>query len=270
MFMPSLTHLSLFSGIGGIDLAAEWAGFETVGQCEFADYPRKVLEKHWPDVPRWKDVRDVTATSFLERTRLTAPTLISAGFPCQPHSLVGKRKASGDERDLWPELRRVLCEIRPQWGLLENVRGLLSSGHNRFFGGILRDLADLGYAVGWCLYGANRVGAIHQRERVFIVAYAPRGRWDGLEADFQDRCPELDPSPMEVWQNDARHVFHDLGRNVSNPSDGVLRNDDGLSERMDNLVALGNAVVPWQVYPILRMIAMIETEYAKQIKDGGN
>ncbi|MCL2589182.1 MAG: DNA cytosine methyltransferase, partial [Oscillospiraceae bacterium] len=121
--MLDLSHLSLFSGIGGIDLAGEWAGFETVGQCEFAAYPTKVLEKHWPGVPRWKDVRDVTAASFLERTGLTAPTLISAGFPCQPHSLVGKRRASGDERDLWPELRRVLGELRPRWFLGENVRG---------------------------------------------------------------------------------------------------------------------------------------------------
>ena len=264
--MPSLTHLSLFSGIGGIDLAAEWAGFETVGQCEFADYPAKILKKHWPDVPRWKDVRDVTATSFLERTRLTAPTLISAGFPCQPHSLVGKRKASGDERDLWPELRRVLCELRPRWFLGENVRGLLSSESGRFFGNILRDLADLGYAVGWCLYGANRVGAIHQRERVFIVAYSPSRGWGGLEADFQDRCPELDPSPMEEWENNARHLLHDLGRNVSNPSSGVLRNDDGLSERMDNITALGNTVVPWQAYPILRMIAMVESQCFQYIK----
>ena len=134
-----LTHLSLFSGIGGIDLAAEWVGFESIGQCEFADYPTKVLEKHWPNVPRWRDVRDVTADSSWERTGLASPTLISAGFPCQPHSFTGKRKASSDERDLWPELRRVLGESRPRWFLGENVRGLLSS------------------------------------ERVFIVAYAPRG-----------------------------------------------------------------------------------------------
>ena len=268
--MPSLTHLSLFSGIGGIDLAAEWAGFETVGQCEFAAYPTKVLTKHWPDVPRWKDVRDVTAINFLERTGQASPTLISAGFPCQPHSLVGKRKASGDERDLWPELRRVLCEIRPQWGLFENVRGLLSSGHNRFFGGILRDLADLGYAVGWCLYGANRVGAVHQRERVFIVAYAPREHRSGMDANVKTQCSALDPSDMEAWRNNTLHLLHDLGRDFANPSNGVCRNDDGLPQRVDNLTALGNAVVPWQVYPILRMIAIVETEYAKQIKNGGN
>jgi len=87
-----LTHLSLFTGIGGIDIAAEAAGFETVGQCEFADYPTKVLEKHWPTVPRWRDIHDVTANDFRLRTGIESPTIISGGFPCQPFSVAGKQK----------------------------------------------------------------------------------------------------------------------------------------------------------------------------------
>ena len=170
--------MSLFTGIGGIDLAAEWAGFETVGQCEFAAYPARVLEKHWPDVPRWKDVRDVTAKSFLERTGLEALTLLSGGFPCQPHSLAGKRKASADDRDLWGEFARCIREIKPRWVLGENVYGLLSSENGRFFGRILRDLAEMGYTAGWCCYGAVDVGAPHKRDRVFLVANANRNDWD--------------------------------------------------------------------------------------------
>ncbi len=101
--MADLTHLSLFSGIGGLDLAAEWAGFRTVGQCEYADFPRRILEKHWPNMPRWRDVRDVRDVTRLsvDRAGIGEITLISGGFPCQPHSLAGKRLASGDERDLW-------------------------------------------------------------------------------------------------------------------------------------------------------------------------
>ena len=108
-----LTHMSLFSGIGGIDLAAEWAGFETVAQCEIDDYATKVLEKNFPNVERWRDIRDVTNESFRERTGIKTLTLLSGGFPCQPHSTAGKRLASADERDLWSEFARIIREIDP-------------------------------------------------------------------------------------------------------------------------------------------------------------
>ena len=142
--MRGLTHLSLFTGIGGLDLAAEWAGFRTVGQCEYADFPRKVLEKHWPNVQRWRDIRDVTRIS-VDRAGIGEITVISGGFPCQPHSLAGKRLASGDERDLWGEFARVIHEVGPRWVVAENVPGLLSSEHGRFFGRVLGDLAGMGY-----------------------------------------------------------------------------------------------------------------------------
>lgn len=124
-----MTHLSLFSGIGGLDLAAEWAGFETVGQVEIDNYCTRVLERHFPSVPRWRDVKDVTAESFERRTGIKPGTLalLSGGFPCQPVSFAGKRKGDTDERWLWDEMLRVICEIRPRWVVAENVRGLLSA-----------------------------------------------------------------------------------------------------------------------------------------------
>lgn len=170
-----LTHLSLFSGIGGLDLAAEWAGIQTVGQCEWAEYPTKVLEKHWPDVPRWKDIRTLTGENFYERTGRRTVDIISGGFPCQPFSVAGKQRGKEDDRYLWPEMVRIIKELRPTWVVGENVAGIVRMA----LPDILSELEACGYRTRTFLIPACAVGARHRRYRVAIVGYAEH---DGLSS----------------------------------------------------------------------------------------
>ncbi len=167
--MNELTHLSLFTGIGGIDLAAEWAGFRTAGQVEQNPYALRVLRKRFGRrIPRWTDIKDFTADDFKRRTGIDSPTLISGGFPCQPFSCAGKRRGKEDDRYLWPEMFRIVRELRPAWVLGENVAGIV----NMELESCCADLEGEGYTVRAFLVPACGVGAWHRRERVFIVAHS--------------------------------------------------------------------------------------------------
>jgi len=152
--------VSLFAGIGGIDLGLERAGMTCVGQVEWESFPQAVLQKHWPDVPKIEDVRDFAGHEFGEFD------LLAGGYPCQPFSVAGSRKGKDDIRHLWPEVHRIIRNVRPRVVLLENVTGHLSLG----FSDVLGDLASCGYDAEWDCIPAAAVGAPHRRDRVFIVA----------------------------------------------------------------------------------------------------
>lgn len=160
------SHLDLFSGIGGFTLAAEWAGFETVGFSEIEPYAIKVLGKHWPHIPNHGDIKNVSKKTIPQKI-----DLLTGGFPCQPFSDAGKRRGKEDERHLWPEMFRVISEIRPTWIVGENVTGIIRLALE----GVLTDLEGEGYAVQAFNIPACAVDAPHQRQRIWIVAHALQG-----------------------------------------------------------------------------------------------
>jgi DNA (cytosine-5)-methyltransferase 1 len=155
------TFGSLFAGIGGLDLGLERSGWTCKWQVEIDPYCLAVLRKHWPNVPKFSDIRQVTGSE------LEPVDLVAGGFPCQPTSLAGKRRGQADERWLWPEMARVLRVLRPTFVLVENPPGLLSLGFDQ----VLGDLAALRYDAEWNRVSAASVGAPHLRERIFIVGY---------------------------------------------------------------------------------------------------
>ena len=178
-----MRHLDLFSGIGGFALASNWAGYTTVGFCEIDDYCQRVLRKHWPDVPVWGDVRQLDGRSVADATRNLRGAsgdersqssdwdrvdLITAGYPCQPFSLAGKRLGAADDRHLWPEVARLIGELRPRWFLGENVAGHINMGLDD----VLSDLETLGYTARPVVIPACAVNAPHRRDRVWIMGHA--------------------------------------------------------------------------------------------------
>lgn len=273
-----MTHLSLFTGIGGLDLAAEWAGFETVGQCEWADYPTKVLEKHWPDVPRWRDIRTLTKEGFYERTGLRAVDVISGGFPCQPFSVAGKRRGKEDDRYLWPEMLRVIQELRPAWVVGENVAGIVSMALNQ----VLSDLEGIGYVCQAFIIPACAVDAPHRRDRCAIVAYSNSAGCkkldspsvstrsgvtdreyiatisdtdDGSRALRRERKLPAVEGTEGPWKNHGGGAPKHGCRERWPAEPDVGRVADGVPHRVDRLRCLGNAVVPQQFYPVFKAIA---------------
>jgi DNA (cytosine-5)-methyltransferase 1 len=219
----SPTFGSLFSGIGGLDLGLERAGWACRWQVEIDPFCRRVLTKHWPDVPKYDDI------CALDGAELEPVDLLAGGFPCQDVSSAGSRIGiDGPRSGLWREYARLLGELRPRLALVENVPGLFVRG----MGTVLGDLAAVGYDAEWSVVPACTVGAPHTRERVFVVAHPHSQRCTDCNATAKpSRATERDrrANPRRsYWSCEPRPM-------------GVA---DGVPHRVDRLRGLGNAVVP--------------------------
>ena len=161
-----MTHGSLFSGIGGFDLAAEWMGWENLFHCEWNEFGQRILKYYWPNSVSYGDI---TKTDFTKWKR--SVDVLSGGFPCQPYSMAGKRLGKEDDRHLWPEMLRAIREIQPTWVVGENVRGLINWNGGMVFDEVQADLEAEGYEVLPFLLPACAVNAPHRRDRIWFVAY---------------------------------------------------------------------------------------------------
>jgi DNA (cytosine-5)-methyltransferase 1 len=228
-----MTHIDLFSGIGGFTLAATWAGFETIVFCEKDKYCQKVLNKHWPDVPIIEDIHEFNGRDYPDTTLLTG------GFPCQPFSIAGKRQGKEDDRALWPQMFRVIQESKPTWIVGENVTGFIYMGLDEAIANLERE----GYEVITLNIPACACDAPHIRQRLWIVAYANKFRCE-YSPKRQDKVP------ISCSKDTHRHRGFNQSR--------VCRMDDDVPSTVDRLKGLGNAIVPQVAYQILKGISEIE------------
>jgi DNA (cytosine-5)-methyltransferase 1 len=180
--MPSLTHGSLFSGIGGFDLAAEWIGWENKFHCEWNDFGKRILKYYWPKAISYDDI---TKTDFtIHRGTID---VLTGGFPCQPYSVAGKRKGKEDERHLWPEMLRAIREIEPRYIVGENVYGIINWDGGLVFEEVQTDLENAGYKVQTFVLPAASVNAPHKRDRVWFIAYSSSKRCNNRSDNREER-----------------------------------------------------------------------------------
>lgn len=245
----TLNVLSLFAGIGGLELGLERAGMTTVGQVELDPYCRQVLARHWPEVPRHDDVR--TAADWWLTDERPRVDVICGGFPCQPFSLAGKQLGTNDERWMWPATAAVVRRVRPAYVLLENVSALVRD--RAAFGTVLADLHALGFDAEWATLRASDFGAPHSRERVYVLAHAA-----SVNGESRDRMESrrVGGSPITARGLSGLdvHQRRERAREWLAREPRVDRLVDGVPSQVDRLRTLGNAVVPAVAEHIGRLI----------------
>jgi DNA (cytosine-5)-methyltransferase 1 len=275
-----MKHGSLFSGIGGFDLAAEWMGWENVFHCEWNPFGQKVLKYYWPNSESFNDITKTDFTKYANRI-----DVLSGGFPCQPYSVAGKQKGKEDERHLWPEMRRAIMEISPRFIVGENVRGLTYWGGGMVFEEVCVEMENLGYQVAPFIVPACGVGAIHRRDRIWFVAHA-----NNTNGNYQSDEIQKADGKISEWFNDPEsyntigdsEIWRRLcfGNEQKKPNDKIEQwenvaienafcdGDNGISGGLDGITfpqwynesikAAGNAIVPQVALSIFKAIEQYE------------
>ena len=288
-----MRHGSLFSGIGGFDLAAEWMGWTNVFHTEWNEFGQKVLQHHFHNSISYHDI--IKTDYSIHRNDID---IITGGFPCQPFSLAGKRKGKDDERYLWHEMLRAIQQIQPTYVVAENVRGLLTIDGGMVFEQVCLDLEAEGYKVQPVLLPAAGVNAPHRRDRIFIVGYAANTNDTGTKQSMRseptrqkdDQGWQGQPQ-LESWKNGINEPAANTNitstadqiqtrRNVSASTrdnwqnfpieSAICGRNDGIPDRLDNITfpkwrnesikAYGNAVVPQLILPIFQTIEKLHRE----------
>lgn len=264
-----MNELSLFSGYGGFSLGLRLAGLDvrTVAYVEIETYCQEIIKARikdglLDDAPIWDDIHTFRGEQFRGLVGI-----ITAGFPCQPHSTAGQRKGAEDERNLWPDTLRVIGEVGPEWVLLENVPGILTNG---YAGTVVGQLSEIGYDCKWLVVSARDVGASHRRDRWWVLAHARSdgciwnqptpgrqqsgGRRTSRGKPESSNCTVAfppGPGESERWAEVLRE-HPELAPAIESP---VRNLADGTPNRVDRLRALGNGIVPAVVAEFLRRIA---------------
>ena len=241
-----MNHASLFSGIGGFDLAAQWMDWNNIFQVEWDEWCQKILTKNFPNVKKYKDIKEFDGTKYRGSV-----DIISGGFPCQPFSTAGKRQGEADDRYLWPEMLRVIREVKPAFVVGENVAGLVSMDNGKTLKGIFSDMENEGYTVESFIIPAYAIGAIHRRDRVWIIGYITNACSNGLNRNkkFKERI--------------KREAFHESYSCIEYIRDNKIaelnRKYDGLSSKLDHdrIKGLGNAIVPQVAFEIFKVIEQL-------------
>jgi len=300
-----MNHGSLFSGIGGFDLAAEWMGWNNTFHCEWMPFPRKVLSHYFPNSISYEDI---TKTDFsIHRGSIQ---ILTGGFPCQPYSSAGKRLGKEDERHLWPHMLRVISEVKPTYVVGENVRGLTNWNGGMVFEEVCVDLESQGYEVQPILLPACSVGAPHRRDRIWFVAsdtlrvrqhersrdneeQPNKRRFDALNdtAENVEYGIATDTNSSDNKTRTQREVLEQSNRQASNgfvnvecrnqwqnfPTQSpICGGDDGLPDKLDGITfskwrnesikGYGNAICPQVAYEIFKVIAEMDRLEKLQLK----